>query len=360
MKSVLIVVSAFFTLVNAQCRLRGICYALDNSGSISSREYQQVKTFTLASARSFADPNFLTRYSATWFTSGSGTIQAPTTNLEGEFVPTIQGDRKRSGGTNIYLGLSSCLNLLGDVGPRAIVVVTDGQGASGPNPVPAIRASNVALVSVGVGNGIDVEFLRNIATRPEFYIPATFDMLPTLASTIEEAACRAIDVIEPSPSPEPEMTPTPMPPTTDDCETAFNNCDFTFNGATTVQSFDISGPADTPFTPRITKKTGPGVIGTVNSQAGTFEPVFADAGRISLEGMQPFAPTAFKALTRMDGGSGIAHETFQGDQLVVAANRCVVVYFQSWQILSANNTVLGNVNLPSRGDSACVAFNTFA
>ncbi len=338
------------------CRIRGICYALDNSGSILPSQYEQIKNFTVTSSRNFAVPGVTTEYSAAWFNSGFGTIQAPTTDLEGIFVPTIQADTLRSGGTNIYGGLSACFALLPSGGARAIVVVTDGQGASPPDPLPQIRAAGVAVVSVGVGSNIDETFLRSIATQPDFYIPATFDMLPALAARVEEAACDAI--IESS---QPPLPPSP-PPVDDSCQAAFDACAFTFEGVTAVPTYIVSGQPDVPFTPRIIRKGGSPAVGVVNSQAGVFEPVFADTGTpISAEGNQNFTPTAFKTVVRNDTGSSIGHETFQGNQLIVADGRCVIVYFQSWQLLNATGgVVIGNINLAARDDSACVAFSTVA
>ncbi len=353
--AILCIILAAFGVANAQkCRLQGICYALDNSGSISADEYEQIKNFTLRSSRNFAVSGVPTEYSAAWFTSSFGTIQSPTTDLEGAFVPTIQADTPRSGGTNIYRGLSACFDLLQGGGARAIVVVTDGQGASAPNPLPQIRADGVAVVSVGVGDGINEAFLRSIATKPEFYIPATFDMLPKLEAAVEQAACNAVSVIA---SPEPVS-----PPSNSGCQKVFNACAFTFEGVSGLPIFNIDVAADKPFTPRIVRKTnvGTSVVGVINSQGGVFQPVFQDIGKvISKVGDPKLSPTAFKTYSLKNGGSAIGHETFQGNQLTVSRGRCVVVYFQSWQVLNAKDgVVLTNINLAKRDNSACVAFGT--
>ena len=338
----LIVLFIAIGVVNAQpCRLQGICYALDNSGSVSGN-YGQIKSFTVASARTFASPDVQTSYSASWFNSNAGVIQAPTTDLEGVFVPKIGADSLRNGGTNIYRGLQNCFNQLQGDGARAIIVVTDGMGASNPNPLPQIREDGVAVVSVGVGNNVDEGFLRSIATRPEFFLTTDFDILPDLAGSIQDAACDAVAMVK--------------------CEEAYDTCDFTFAGVSSVPTFNVAGKADVPFTPRIVRKSNQdgSLIGVVNSQAGEFEPIFADTNQpISLEGEQNFAPTAFKTFALQNGGSAIGHETFQGNQQTVADGRCVVVYFQSWQVLNAaDGVVIENTNLAKRQNSACVAFMT--
>ena len=332
-------------VVNARaCHLRGICYALDNSGSVSGH-YDKITNFTVASARTFAPANVQTEYSASWFNWNAGVIQAPTTDLEGVFVPKIENDTLRGGGTNIYRGLESCYKQLkGDAGARVIVVITDGVGAANPNPLPEIRKDGIAVVSVGVGDNVDEKFLKNIATKPEFYVKAEFDILPKLADSIKEAACDAVATVK--------------------CQEAYDSCDFTFEGVNSVPTFDVSGKADEAFTPRIIRKSAlnASVIGVVNSQAGEFEPIFADTNLpISSEGTPNFAPTAFKTYSLENGGSGIRHQTFHGNQLSVADDRCVVVFFQSWQVLdAADGAVIDNMNLLKRDNSSCVAFQTSA
>ncbi len=324
------------------CHLKGICYALDNSGSVSGH-YHKITKFTVDSARTFAAANVQTKYSASWFNHNAGVIQAPTTNLEGVFVPRIQADTLRGGGTNIYRGLESCYKQLkGDAGARVIVVITDGVGASNPNPLPDIVKDGIAVVSVGVGDNVDEEFLKRIATKPEFYIKADVDDLPQLLDDVKEAACDAVETFK--------------------CAGAYASCDFTFEGVNSVPTYDVSGDADKAFTPRIVhKKNMSGrAIGVVNSQAGEFEPIFADTNKpISSEGNPKFAPTAFKTYSLKDWGSGIGHQTLHGDQLSVADDRCVVVFFQSWQVLDApDGVVVRNVNLKKKKASECVAFKT--
>ncbi len=59
--ALLIAISA----VNARpCHLKGICYALDNSRSISAAEYEQIKKSTLTSSVKFAVSGEPTEHSA--------------------------------------------------------------------------------------------------------------------------------------------------------------------------------------------------------------------------------------------------------------------------------------------------------
>ncbi len=270
-------------------------------------------------------------------------IQALTTDLEGVFGPSIITDTLRGGLTNIYPGLQSCYKQLEGVdGARVIIVITDGIGAANPSPLPEIRKDGIAVVSVGVGDNVDEIFLKSIATRPEFYVRAVINILPQLADSIKEAACDAV--------------------ATGKCVEAYDSCDFTFEGVNSVPTYDVSVDADGAFTPRITHKKNLNgrAIGVVNSQAGEFESIFADTKQpISSEGNPNFSPTVFKTYSLKDWGSGIGHQTLHGDQMSVADDRCVVVFFQNWQVLDAPDViVVGNVNLKIKKDPACVTFKT--
>lgn len=248
-------------------------------------------------------------------------------------------------------------------GERVIVVVTDGRGNLGEDPTLALKEDGVVIVSVGVGDSVDVTFLEGIASAPSLYFPVTFANLPGLSSNVTEEACKVIQG-SPEPSFDPQ-TPLPSPtPAGGACTQAFDKCKFTLGNANTVPSFNLSSFPDTASIPIISKDARKR-IGVVNSQAGAFEPVFIDDATgstsvISNFGSHPFSPTAFKAeVIPGTGTSGIAHETFQGDQYWVADGRCVQVFFNSYQLLLPSGGVAGDINLQSRSDEACVVFRTF-
>jgi len=137
------------------CELDAVCYALDQSGSVDDNEYEQITNFTITSARLFPKGS-LTSYSAVAFSSSNQTIQAPTKDLEGVFVPSVRSPRIFKGGTNIYSGLNACYNILrGNSSPgKVLVLVTDGHGHDGGSPVDMIKAEKINIVSIGVGSGV--------------------------------------------------------------------------------------------------------------------------------------------------------------------------------------------------------------
>lgn len=74
----------------------------------------------------------------------------------------IEGAGKTSGGSNIFADLHQCLEQLGGKpNPRLVILVSDGQGSSGPDPRLGIKGQNIGLFAVGVGSGIQ----RRISQR---------------------------------------------------------------------------------------------------------------------------------------------------------------------------------------------------
>eukprot|EP00171_Calliarthron_tuberculosum_P009584 IDg9584t1 len=248
LKSLTIAIVISIAAAQEPCRLRAICYALDQSGSIdSSTEYPQLQSFTEKSARAFetlSNGNAKTLYSAVAFSSGTSSIEEGTEDLEGKFIPAVNRPRVFGGGTNIYGALDACdkrLQAAGN-GPRVLVLVTDGFTSPGVDNSDLIKNSGVAIVTVGLGSNVDVLLLQRLATEPSFYIPATFSDLPQRSMTIAQAACAAANQAFPGitnePTPTPEITDPPTPqPNEDACEAAFNACDFTFGNRTALSFF---------------------------------------------------------------------------------------------------------------------------
>lgn len=165
-------------------------------------------------------------------------------------------------------------------------------------------------------------------------------------------------------------TPTPSPIATDvlsaireDCQAAYDACDFTLGNSTVVPEYPVGLPNDVAFSTRIEFKNKNKRAGIVNS--GKFGVEFiSDGGAakpITDFGMHPFAPTAFYAVPIDDtmlGGSGIAHEGLQGNQLWMAQERCVRIFINAYEILYKNGYVAGNINLEAKDPKACVVFLT--
>lgn len=148
------------------------------------------------------------------------------------------------------------------------------------------------------------------------------------------------------------------------CGKAFRECMFRFEGSKNLQTFLIGLADNVPFTPQIVSRNPKMRIGILNSNSIQPEVLSGKFSRffpITVFG-NGFTPTQYKPFmipSRM--GSGIGHETFQGN-IKVARQRCVRVFFTSYQLLTSSNPpMVTNVNLtPSqaRSQKRCVVFMT--
>lgn len=186
----ILLLSSLAAVSFANCDMQSVCYALDESGSISATDFALMKNFTIRSARLLASDNPGASFSAAVFDDRTREALAPT-SLE-PFVEYIKGVRQRGGGTNIYKGLSTCVTQLeGPTNPRLIILVTDGKGSSGDDPRPEIKNKKIGVLAVGAGKGVDKSFLQDTASAPWFFLPTSFEKLPDFHSSILAIACGA-------------------------------------------------------------------------------------------------------------------------------------------------------------------------
>lgn len=328
------------------CAIDSICYVLDQSGSINNIEYGQQQDFVIAVANQVLNESSIsTISSAVAFSNVAQVIQTPTSNIN-EFVAAIRSPRIFRQGTIISAGLRVCKSQLDSgTGNRVIVLLTDGEGDSAPSiqVANAAKESGINIVTVGIGPFVSEDFLRGIATRPEFFIKANFSTLDRDVFRLVQAIC---DV--------PNSTPDK-----DACENAFDECQFAFAGESGLSTFDVSGEPDIPFTPKIVPKNVMMALGVLNTN--NIIPEFIDnagsAMPVTEFGTQRFTPTVFKPFWKpQERGSGIGHETFQGNQEEIAMGRCVRVFFTSFQEIQQFRVVNRN-NVP-RSENKCVVFRT--
>eukprot|EP00171_Calliarthron_tuberculosum_P016717 IDg16717t1 len=201
------------------CILKAICYALDQSSSLTDANYGLLQQFAVDTAREVDSLSPMsTRYSAVAFSTTTRVIQTLTPNLEGEFVPSVEGPRFFAGSTNINGGLSACFEQLkaAGTGPRVLVIATDGMNTvmGAPNPIDEIKAAGIAVVAVGIGNNIDPVALQSIATDNRFFVPAaSFVDLTSLTVSSVKGACDAAQMITPTPTPSVSPSNGPVDPT---------------------------------------------------------------------------------------------------------------------------------------------------
>ncbi|PXF45301.1 hypothetical protein BWQ96_04942 [Gracilariopsis chorda] len=140
------------------------------------------------------------------------------------------------------------------------------------------------------------------------------------------------------------------------CDGFFNSCQFSFEGhSESIPTYNIGGPSDIPFTPRIVSNRPGEILGVLN--VNEIDAIFVNDPDFSTLEEEGFARTQFKPMPFPDGfSSGIAHEHFQPGKLDEARGRCVRIYFTSFQILSNDSqpVVINNSPVPYY----CVVFHT--
>lgn len=342
------------------CSINIVCYALDQSGSISRSEYIEEQDFLIGVAAQVETESAVSPFnSAVAFSSSAQVIQTLTSNVT-EFEEAIKQPRIFNGGTVISAGLTVCRNQVSKMsGNRVIVLLTDGRGdeTASIQVADSAKAEGIDIITVGIGNSVNEDFLRQIATTPEFYLSAEFDVLNQDIPGLVQAICTIPEIAD---VPDvPEVTTLPSPPVRNACKKAYDECDFMFAGLFRLPKFNISGKADISFTPRIVAKDVMVSIVVLNTNNIPVEFIGSDGSvnAISKFGDQPFTSTVFKPFwIPKDRGSGIGHETFEGNQKSIVGDKCVRVVFTHFQEFRQGSS--GNQNNVPRSKNACVVFRT--
>ncbi|MGV7226025.1 MAG: tandem-95 repeat protein [Nitrosopumilus sp.] len=166
-----------------------VVLALDESGSLSSSEFQQEK----AAADIFLDLLDPTRDEAgiVGFSSTSRTV-VPITAIQNA-INALNGMVQTRGGTNFFAGIDRSINLF-DVAnppagePKVIIFFTDGfdfgpQGSL-QNALNEAASKNILIYAIGVGNNVDTNQLEQVAGDPSRVFTADFNSLNTIINQI--------------------------------------------------------------------------------------------------------------------------------------------------------------------------------
>lgn len=187
------------------CPIDSVCFAMDQSGSIFLN-YGAIQNFVIEVAREIESRSFGTLFSAYGFSNSVTTIQTSTSQLETLFVPAITASGPPSGSTNMYAGLNGCFNdIAGQPGNKVIILLTDGQDNAFPlasSLAPVIKDAGITIVTVGIGAGVSIPYLEQLASTPDFFIQLTFSTLPSEVVSLSQMTCDAVEG-----SPEPSETP---------------------------------------------------------------------------------------------------------------------------------------------------------
>eukprot|EP00737_Agarophyton_chilense_P002776 gb/GEZJ01003194.1/.p1 GENE.gb/GEZJ01003194.1/~~gb/GEZJ01003194.1/.p1 ORF type:complete len:468 (-),score=51.20 gb/GEZJ01003194.1/:1540-2943(-) len=192
------------------CPVDGVCFALDQSGSISLN-YPDLQEFVIAVSREIESNSPSTLFSAFGFANDVSVIQSSTSELESQFVPAINAPVTPSGTTNMYAGLNACFTELTELtGIKVIVLLTDGVDNGSPFAIelaPTIKEQGIAIITVGIGSGVSSLYLQQLATSPDFFVASTFTTLPIEVFGLTQMLCE-LPMVSPFPTETAEVTPT--------------------------------------------------------------------------------------------------------------------------------------------------------
>ena len=196
-----------------ECQIRGIdlIFVLDESGSVGSSNFQNIKTFTANLVRELEIGPGNTRVGVITFSSFARVpFHLNTYQTNGTLLGAIASILYSGGGTNTPAALNTLLNEFSvmygarpsEEGiPRIAIVVTDGMSNRGGGP-PAtiaaantIHANNILAYAVGVGDSLDMDELNAIASDPSsryVRLLSDFDIneLRELQESLNSEACQ--------------------------------------------------------------------------------------------------------------------------------------------------------------------------
>lgn len=167
-----------------------VCFALDESGSISSTEWATQVNFVLSLAQLHNSYNGgRARYSAVAFESSPpSTLITDLTSSYAYFALKLNNYVRNSGGTNIGAGLERCQKTLIAnrwCQGRTIVLLTDGFGSAPPATVDAIKTSGTSIITVGIGSSVNFPQLQAIASEPSCAFRTAFSALSAIPKAPE-------------------------------------------------------------------------------------------------------------------------------------------------------------------------------
>lgn len=305
--------------------------------------YQNVQTFVVNTATEINGRTKKTSYSAYGFSLTSNEIQSPTTDFMNIFVPSINDRVKPDGGTSILEGLDACFkSISAENENRVIVIVTDGKDSgSAVTLLPQIKMQKIAVVTVGIGGGVNETHLQDLATRKDFYVPTDRNNLIKNSKFVANRACEVVTVIaSPTPTATPTPTPTPSPsPRPSECQLAYMRCDFMFKDKRLVPTYKVGSP-NRVFSETIVSRRAP-KVGVLNacSVINSFIEVDGDVRQVVNIGKPRFSASLFRPISRAPQPllTALAHTGFSGNQKRQVSGRCVRVAFRSFQTVSMDS-----------------------
>mmetsp|Transcript_18237 Transcript_18237/g.38087 ORF Transcript_18237/g.38087 Transcript_18237/m.38087 type:complete len:348 (-) Transcript_18237:390-1433(-) len=309
------------------CTINNVCFAIDESGSISDTQFANETDVVLRVASAIemisTKRSIQTQYAAIDFGATESTVSSLTDLATFKERVRLNTHRKDPD-TRYAPAFERCGSVLsGASGVRAIVLLTDGAPSDTAAAIAAASAlknmPNTFVITVGVGlTSSGASLLQSLASGPSFYADAdSFSALKV--GEVVQAIC-----------------PKPKCPKS-------NFCRFRLTSGGTIQrkgnSFIV------------------GVVGGSREASVLVGGSFVQISQWSPAGLrQNFSPSFFKtfALAVPSMRSGVGYETPQQNQNEFIDLACVRLPFAAYQILNSAGFVIDNVNTNSPRD--CVEF----
>lgn len=222
---------------NTQSTPTDLVLVLDESGSISSTEFNQLKTFADGVVEAVADDGLFAnggKVGVVGFASSAQTVIA--LNADETTVRNAITANPQSGGlTCIACGMDTASALLGADDPsrnQLVIVITDGNASDGNTAASATNLQAKAEVfAVGIGDGVSASTLNTIASAPDSDHVFTVAGFGSLAAFLENLVAAVV-----------------LPAATNPSVVVTLDNGWDINGSPTTTSGSISGVGANGFT----------------------------------------------------------------------------------------------------------------
>ena len=164
----------FFTECGSELVL-DVIYVMDSSGSVGSTDFNTVRNFVADLTQNFNVGPTGTHVGVIRYASTATELTALGAILDPVVLDSfIRNIAFTGGGTET--GIAIDLARLGfqnsrqsEGVPLVMIVLTDGESGTSPGPAAAAaRAEGIQIISFGIGSGVNIAELNDIASGPEF------------------------------------------------------------------------------------------------------------------------------------------------------------------------------------------------
>lgn len=191
---------AFISGSYAQCRSTNLCFALDESGSISILNFQLMAKTVIDIVDRYNNIAPGTNFAAVSFGFSAEVVSNLTSNVDNFKASISENEHTFAFTEHIGDALRLCSELLSEEnGQQVILVFADGQDGQGEalEAAAELQERGVTIATVGIGSGADRELLQDIASTQSLYTDVSdFSNLADSISKITDTICIVQPFIE--------------------------------------------------------------------------------------------------------------------------------------------------------------------